>query len=187
MKREFKFLFIFTFAMLLISCDDDEDTVSVNGDIGGEWTIESITYDGTSVTTVQGTSTTSDFSGESFDENATMTFNESDNTFTSQGSYSIQLTTTSMGQTQETTQTIDDFNSEGEWSLDGDILTMEGELVSVSSGTPTAGSGETQANEVVVQELTDNSMVLNSVSEQTAEEFGATIEVATDMTITFSR
>ena len=188
MKNKLNFLIILTFALTLISCsDDDSDSSTINGDVSGEWMIESINYTGSSVTTAQGNSITSNFTGESFDENATVTFND-DNTFTSQGSYSIQLTTTTFGQTEDQSITIDDYNSEGDWSLDGDIMTLDGELASVSSGTPTAPDlGNSEPQEVVVQELTNDIMVLNSVTEQTVEQFGTTVDATTDMTITLMK
>ena len=188
MKNKFNLLIILTFALTLISCsDDDSDSSTINGDVSGEWMIESINYTGSSVTTAQGNSITSSFEGESFDENATITFND-DNTFTSQGSYSIELTTIAFGETQDQIVEIDDYNSEGDWSLDGNIMTLDGELVSVSSGIPPAGElGNTGPQESVVQELTNDTMVLNTVSEQTVEQFGTTSEVTTDLTITLTK
>jgi len=184
MKINLKQLFILVFATLLISCENDDN---INADITGEWNIESINYTGSTVLSNIGNSITSNFVAESSNENASMTFHD-DNTFTSQGSYTIELQTTTLGQTQSQTTTVDDYDSEGEWSLNGNILTVDGELVSVSSNTPVIGEpADTPSQDLTIVELTDTSMTVISVVEDTIEESGSTIEYTVDSTIVFSK
>lgn len=187
MKNKLSTLLILLFALVLMSCESDDDSASINGEVNGEWNIESINYTGSTVTSAQGNSITSNFTGESFDENATLIFN-ADNTFTSQGSYSIELETTTLGQTQNQSVPIDNYSSEGEWSLSGNILTIEGELVSISSNTPTINDpNESAPQDLIIEELTDTTMVVSSVTQQTIVDSGVSINVNLDSTITFTK
>lgn len=188
MKNRLSSFLILLLAVVLISCESDDDTTTINGEIGGEWNFESINYTGTTIVSQPGNSITTNFSGESFDENATMTFNEADNSFTSQGSYYIELTSTTLGQTQTQTTTIDDYNSEGEWDLDGNILTIVGGLVSISSGAPIVGDpNEILSQEYVVQELTATTMVISGVDQRLIQESDIELDINIDSTITLTK
>ncbi|WP_127845333.1 lipocalin family protein [Psychroflexus aestuariivivens] len=188
MKNRLSSLLILLLAVVLTSCESNDDTATINGEIGGEWNIESINYTGTTIVSQEGNSVTTNLSGESFDENATMTFNEADNLFSSQGSYFIELTSSNSGQTQTQTIPINDYYSEGEWDLDGNILTVAGGLVSISSGTPVVGNpNEIQSQEYVVEELTATTMVISGVDQQLIQESDIELDVTIDFTITLTK
>ena len=178
---------ILLFVMVLVSCDsDDNDTVVITGNVDGTWSIESINYSGSSTTTIDGLSTTATFTGQSSNENAIFVFTP-DGDFTSNGSYDITLNTTVAGQSQTQEVSIDDYTSEGTWSQSGNILTLVGELVSISSGTPTIGDGDELSEDYTILELTETTMVLNIVTNETVDSFGASIDVSLDGTLTFSK
>lgn len=158
---------------LTISCSSDDDNVNLNNDgIVGVWRGTGVNYEGTSTTTMQGQSFAADYVGVAYDINYTLAFSENPNKVVSEGNYSIELTTTYMGQT--TTQNITglDFLSDGDWTLNGDILSI-------------TVDNETQNATII--ELTPNKLVLEANESTTVEQNGATTTSTTHIVMTFDR
>lgn len=154
-------LALFTF-IILNACGTDDDGPSIDDPLVGTWNVNNITYGGTATTTYPGIpAVTSSFTGESTQSDFQVTFN-SDNTFTSGGSYTINLTYTFGGQTitQPTTISGEQVIGSGTWELNGDKIrtTVDG-----------------QASEGVFSELTANSFRLTTDLTQTMNANGATV------------
>ncbi|MCZ4319875.1 lipocalin family protein [Aequorivita viscosa] len=168
-------LFLFTALIsLTVSCssDDDSSTPANNGDIIGVWQGTAVDYRGTTTTTAQGQTITADYVGEAYDVDYTLTFTENPNKVISDGSYSIELTTTVNG--QSTTQNVPnlEFLSTGDWSINGSTLSITVDNVT---------------DDATIIELTNNSLILNVVESQTTTEQGITIVSTTDVTLSFTK
>lgn len=157
-------------ALSIASCNKKDDTI--NGDITGVWNCTAVNYTGTSVTEYSGQSATTDFTGEGYNVDFTFTVSENPNVATSNGSYSIKLTSTVNGQT--ITQNIENisFILTGEWSKDGNKMTV------VRDG---------ESSDATIVKLTDTELELNMVYEQTIENNGIKVTSTTNMTVSFIR
>jgi hypothetical protein len=116
-------LLLLSVAVILFSCEDDEFKATSQGMIGS-WAISSVEYKGTTTTSAQGASVKADFSGTGKDMNLTSTFTASPNTVVSQGSYTIVLKTTMLGQTTTEEYPVEEIFSDGTWTLDGNTLSI---------------------------------------------------------------
>ncbi|WAC02634.1 hypothetical protein N7U66_02810 [Lacinutrix neustonica] len=106
--------------LVLSACTSDDDTTDApiaSESILGTWIGQDVDYTGASTTTGQGQSINSTFVGEAYDVDYTLTFTEDPNQVVSNGSYSIELTTTTLGQTQTNTVENLEFLGNGSWSL----------------------------------------------------------------------
>lgn len=119
-----------------------------------------------------GQGATTDFTGEGYNVDFTFTVSENPNVATSNGSYSIKLTSTVNGQTF--TQNIEgiDFVFTGEWSKDGSTMTMK-------------QGGE--SSDATIVKLTDTELELNIVDVQTIESNGIKVTTTTNMSVLFIR
>jgi hypothetical protein len=168
-------LFLFTaFISLTISCSSDDDSSSPanSSDIVGVWQGTAVDYRGTSTTTMQGQTITADYVGEAYDIDYTLTFTENPNKVISDGSYSIELTTTVNG--QSTTQNVPnlEFLSTGDWSINGSTLSI---------------TVDDETDDATIVELTNNSLILNAVQTETTTEQGFTVVSTTDVTLSFTK
>jgi hypothetical protein len=116
-------LIILTFTLASYSTDDAPD-VDTNL-IVGTWSIQDLNFssDLTYAFAGQTISSTSNGSGSNFDY--TVTFNE-DNTLVANGSYDYIVTSTTDGEEFTQTITIEDVDTNGTWSIDGNQLTFTG-------------------------------------------------------------
>ncbi len=78
---------------------------------------------------------------------------------------------------------IDNYETEGAWSREGNNLTLEGELVSISSPVETVGTDTSATNVYKIEELTDSVLRLSSVIEQDLSQSGTTIISTTTMNL----
>ena len=122
MKTFLKLLAFASVAILFTNCDKDDD---INADnLAGTWALtEFRADDGEASFDLLGipVSFTYSFVGSNFD--ATTTFTENPNQFTSTGSYDLTTTTNFAGQIETETTTID-IDESGTWSISGDKLTQ---------------------------------------------------------------
>jgi hypothetical protein len=166
-------LFLFTALIsLTISCssDDDNSTPNNNGNIVGVWKGTAVEYTGTTTTTAQGQTITADYVGEAYDVDYTLTFTENPKKVISDGSYSIELTTTING--QSTTQNVEnlEFLSSGDWSISGNTLSI---------------TVDNETDDAAIVELTNTSLILKSVKTETTAGSGFTVTSVTDITLSF--
>jgi hypothetical protein len=171
--KKLKLLFVVTLALTIASCsNNDDDSSNTSGDILGTWVGVDVDYSGNSVTEFAGEEIVSDFVGEAFDVDYTLVFTENPNELVTDGSYSIELTTTTAGQTQVETVENLEFLNDGTWSKSGNELTI------TSNGQTTVAT---------ILELTDNSLTLKSVTEQGFSQQGITIITTVNAIATYIR
>jgi hypothetical protein len=118
-----KFLLL-SLAVIFLSCSEDEDPIPTSEGMVGDWAITALDYKGTTTTTAQGVSIKADFTGTGKDMDLITTFNSNPNTVTSEGSYTIVLKTTSMGQSTTDEYEMDETVTDGTWALNGKTLTV---------------------------------------------------------------
>lgn len=118
--RALKYLIAISISMLLFSCSDKDDTADTL--LAGNWYLESLdlTIDETTTLT-DGTIIISNTVGVGYDLDYTNTFTENPNEFLKQGTISIDLTTTT-GNNVEQTSIGSSGSHTFNWSLDGDKL-----------------------------------------------------------------
>lgn len=161
-------LFIFT------GCGEDDSDPNLDNNLVGTWNMNNISYSGTSTTSFPGIpDVTGTFTGESTDSDYQIIFNE-DNTFSSSGSYTINLTSEVAGQTvtQPVTVSGDQALGSGTWELSGNTLTT---------------TFDGQAGEGTLTELTANSFRLETDLTQTQSANGATVTFSVDAVFNASR
>lgn len=116
-------LLLLSLAVLLFSCSEEDDPKPVDGLIGA-WSVTALDYQGTTITTVMATSIISTFTGVAKNMDMTVTFNQNPNTVTSEGSYTIALTTITLGQSITEDFTFNDFIADGTWTVNDKTLTV---------------------------------------------------------------
>lgn len=171
--KKLHFLFIILALSLTACSTDDDSNGSTSGDIVGTWIGVDVDYSGSTVTEIPGgDDLVSDFVGEAYDVNYSITLSENPNNLSSDGSYSIELTTTTLGQTQ--VQNIEnlEFESVGTWSKVGDQLTI------VSNGATSVGT---------ILELTSTSMKLQQNQVEDVSQQGLTITSTVNAITTYTK
>ncbi|MFK5855600.1 MAG: hypothetical protein QM503_05680 [Bacteroidota bacterium] len=165
-----KVLLLLVLGLTIISCSKDETPQTSSADVVGVWNCSSVDYTGSTVTEFLGQSMTADFIGEGYDVDFTFTLSENPNVASSNGSYSIKLTTTTLGQTID--QNIENiaFTYVGTWSMADNKISITSE-------------GETSVATIV--ELTDTVLKLNILEESTTSNNGATVTSTVDTHMTF--
>lgn len=153
--KAIKILFIALLATSIVSCESDDDAAAdTSASILGIWNGVDVDYSGTTTTNADGfPPIEADFIGETTDVDFTLDFTEDPNEVTSDGSYTIELTTTILGETTTDTQNIE-FLQDGTWSRSGDILTITSEGVS---------------QDYTIEELTESTLIFSA---QVEEELG---------------
>jgi len=152
---KFAKLFFLSLAVVLFSCGKDDDPKPAADGLIGAWSVTALDYEGSTTTTVMGTSITADFTGVAKNMDMTVTFKQNPNTVTSEGSYTIALTTTTLGQSVTEDYTFNDFISDGTWSLSDKTLTVtnsgaaqEATIISQTSTTLVLGIDTVQTQDL---------------------------------------
>jgi len=146
MKVFSKFLFVF----LLVSCGQDDSSNIPNAPtLEGVWTLSGLTYDGISMTTDEdGSIATSDFDGNAKDIDATLIFEQDPAIYTSDGSFTITVTSNVFGQEVSQDLVFNNFLGDGIWSQSEGVLTISD-----------ANTGENSETDIL--ELKDDSLILD--------------------------
>ena len=166
MKTTIK-LFLFVLSVsILSSCSDSSNSVDVTADdLLGVWNLTDINGQGTSTTTFNGQTITADVTTTGRDYDFTTEFTANPNTVSGTGSYIGISTATFAGQTVTEEQLLSSIAGldSGTWSLNGNIITVE-------------VGGET--SEMIVEEVTNNLLVLTAAFEETQEFQGISINIS---------
>jgi hypothetical protein len=149
-------LLLLSLAVVLFSCSEEDDPKPEDGLIGA-WSVTALNYEGTTISTVLSTSIISTFTGVAKNMAMTVTFKQNPNIVTSEGSYTIALTTTTLGQSITEDFTFTDFISDGTWSLNDKKITV-------------TNAGVTQEATIVSQ--TSTTLVLALETEQSQDLAG---------------
>ena len=175
----FRLFFLSVLVSTMVACSSDDDNSNNNGgngdttgDLTATWIGETVDYTGTTVTETQGQTITADFVGTGYDIDYTLTFSENPNIAYSTGSYSIELTTTILG--QSTTQNVEDlaWTSVGDWSRTGDEVSF------TSNG---------QTDIMTITEITDTTLVMIGTNVQEINQGGITTTSTTNIIVTYTK
>lgn len=165
-------LFLLGLAVILFSCNKEETPNPTVEGMVGTWAITAFDYNGTTTTTVQGTSVKSTFTGKAKDLDLTTTFTANPNTVTNEGSYSIEETTTILGQTTTEEYLNEETVMDGTWTLNGNKLTV------------TTVDGPQEAT---ILEQTATTLKLKVEISETESDLGITFSTQVDGTYVFKK
>lgn len=183
MKKIFRSFLILCVAISFTTCSSDDDSSNDDipndnsndptADLVGTWDLVALDYTGTSSTGIEGISI--DFSGVAQNIDYTLEFSENPNEFVAGGSYDIELTTSLFGIEETQTVTVNDASSTGNYSINDDMLTTDGDAISIDNGLP---MDINIPNDLTIIELTDTTLMLNQESNQIVIQDGVTAEVS---------
>ncbi|TYA71789.1 hypothetical protein [Seonamhaeicola marinus] len=163
------------FMLVFTSCNIeslDDDIGSSSNSIVGKWRMIDYTYTGETITSAQGQELSTSFVGEAFDMTNTITFSEDPNVITSEGSFSLRLTSNTLGQTSTQTITGLEAINDGNWERDGDELFTFTDM------------GEGVMN---IDKLTESILVLSVSQEEDLSQAGFRIISNIDAIVTLER
>ncbi|TNJ46411.1 lipocalin family protein [Tamlana fucoidanivorans] len=165
-------LSLILFVTFSCSKDSESENSKISASIIGVWQGTGMTYDGTVESSESGQTIKADFTGEGFNMNNTLTFNENPNTLVSKGSYGLKLTYTINGFT--TTEEINETNfiEDGTWSLEGDQLFV-------------TNNGETTIMKIL--ELSNHKLIISFSETEVIEEEGVIATTNFKGTFVFKR
>lgn len=169
--KKFSLLFI-VLTFILTSCSTDDSSSIISGDIVGTWIGSSIDYSGDTTTTVDGVTIVADFVGEAYDMDYTVTFSENPNEVVSEGSYSLKLTYTALGQTSVENLENIEFLEGGTWEQNNAILIL---------------TAEGESANYVIEELTENKLVISVSVDEDLSEQGISVMTSIEAKMTFYR
>lgn len=174
--RHIKFLIPLICTTLFFSCSEEEEVQPNidNENLVGTWELTGLEYFGNSSTTVMGFTTDADFTGEGRNFEVEVVISEDPNSFVSSGTYTVDLKTTTLGVTQEQTLNLLPFLLNGDWSIDGNIMTITNSI-----------EGEPQ--EATLLELSETTMKMNHVYSSTTDIQGTLISQSTNATYTLTK
>ena len=173
------FLQLFAITVIFSSCSssdsdsgDNEDPQNPTAEIIGTWNGVDVEYSGTTTFTILGENVVSTFIGEAYDVDFTLIFTENPNNVVADGSYSLNLTVTTLGEVQ--TETVENLEllDTGTWIISGSTLSITAE-------------GET--TEATIMELTETSLILRIIEEENYVENGLEISAEIEALVTLSR
>jgi len=170
-----KIFFLCILSVFTISCDTTECGCSIPSErIEGHWNGTAININGTTQVTLPNfpIAVPVTIVGEGYNIDFTYTLTENPNKATSEGSYSMEITASAVGQSFTENQENIEFDFSGPWSLDNDQLTM------------TVNEQEVTAT---ILELTATSLILEFPTEQVITYEGEDIVINAITTISFTR
>ena len=150
--KTIKLSFLAVLFIALSSCSKDDEPNANSSTMLGEWNLNSMFYDGKTELIYDDSNFTTSYNGTAKNIDFTLTFN-ADNTFNAQGGYDVDLIIEGISQTVS----IEDYMANGDWSIDGNKLITSTNFAQMSNGDvmPAESTGD-----LIIQELTDNRMVL---------------------------
>ena len=172
-KRMKKFSILFVVLFLVIaSCSSDDDGGQVSGNIVGTWLATDLSLAGDIEFEFEGETIKTTVLGEGYDLTSQLTFNESPNTLTSEGTVNMELSISLNGITS--TENIEDFEffDDGVWEVSGNKLII-------------TESGET--SEAYILKLTSSELVIRVLETEVESEGGETVTSTFEIVASFSR
>ena len=177
MKFKFSIVFFLVISIVIQSCGDDD--VIPRSELSGEWKAK----------TLEGTiRTESTFSGSSIISNSTvtganmnyyLTLTMSDNKFTAQGSYDIELATTAQGSTLSMTDSYSNLSESGTYTSTDSEINLDASIydISINGMVLEVTGGHTPAT----YSITNNVLTVTEVRQE--EMNNGTISSVTDINI----
>ncbi|UII76313.1 hypothetical protein LV716_00535 [Flagellimonas sp. HMM57] len=175
-----KLFFLSTLLISFISCSDDDETPQIDSDsLLGTWTMISLDADtdldgNFSIIDIESSTNTV---GENFDYDLTFT----ETGYTVEGSYDLVTTGTTNGQPINDTTSITDVSESGTYTLDGNTITVDGDLYEYDinevdlSGVLTDQSAKVSLN-------SNGQLVIDQIIDQNVNEEGIMFTVKIDAT-----
>jgi len=158
--------------LFFTSCEKDETKNLGSDGLLGQWEVSALDYTGSTITEIPDVEIpVLDFEGNGRDLDLSIEFLES--TFTSEGSYTIDLTMEFGGQSSTVPYPVQGFIGVGDWSMEGNTLTIS---------TPGAEPYPAEINQV-----DDNTMTLNYILTIDNSQPGAIVTSNVDLTYTLTR
>lgn len=144
-------LFLLMLTFLAACGEKDEENQTPSNALAGTWKLTTLEYEGKSTTSVYTTSYDMNFTGEGYDMDFIVKFND-DNSYTSAGDYSIKLTSELAGQSFEYDWTNQNFFGEGNYKKENDKLyttangseVQESQIIMLNETTLTIANGFTR-------------------------------------------
>lgn len=184
MKNKFKIVLVLLVSLSFFACStDDEGNTTSTGDLVGTWALTTFDYDGSITQTVQDQTTTVNFVGIGQNLDYTLTFSESPNEYVGAGSYDIELTTIFAGQSTTQVVPVENVFIEGTYSLDGNTLTVDGQIVDTSG---LGVDSDVMGNSTIVQ-LTENTLAISAEQEQVQDFDGVSSTVIVSVVTIYTR
>jgi hypothetical protein len=165
-------LLLLSLVVIFFSCSEDEDPKPTTEGMVGAWAITALDYKGTTTTSAEGLSMKAEFTGTGKDMNLITTFGANPNIVTSQGSYTIVLTTNMMGQTETQEYPFEEVVTDGTWSLNGNTLTITNDF-------------DSQTATIVEQNSTTLKVRIDV--DETESDQGITVSTKVQATYTFTK
>ncbi len=160
-------------SLVLTSCSKDDSPGDVSGDILGVWTAKTVNYSGSTSTTYQWQTVKTNYIGEGYDVDFTLTFTENPKNVEAEGTYSVKLTISALGQSQTQNVQNNSFATSSTWLKNGNELTI-------------TANGSTESVTYQIIELTENSLIIvaDTVQDlpQTAGDGFTDIEMRIELT-----
>ena len=122
MKSGINFLVCALLLLTVVACKDDDDATPAS--LVGTWAMTDIHSTGTLEYDFLGTPLTSDYEFHGIEYNATTTFTENPNEFTSEGDYTFVITTDFFGTEFIDTINVPVFDGTGTWAINGNTMTQ---------------------------------------------------------------
>jgi hypothetical protein len=159
-----KILPLLAITIFAFSCSKDDETPSFDETLlPGTWEILDLDYAGTTTTTAMGVSVDATFEGTMVESTMEVIFTGDPNEFESSGSCTIDLKTTTMGQTVTTPSIIPYFMLDGNWTIEGDKLKVSDSGSAVEEATIL----QLDATTLVLQIDTNTPIEVNGISSVT--------------------
>ncbi|WP_179019352.1 lipocalin family protein [Winogradskyella forsetii] len=171
--KKLNLLFLLLFVSIVVSScssDDSDSNPDVSAEaILGTWVGVDIDYSGTTTTTYLGQSIVSEFVSDAYDVDYTITFGENPQTFVSEGSYSVEITSTTLGQTTVHNEENLEFLQDGTWSLNGNQLTVtvpngEPQIATISILPNGLIELNSSVDDIINQDGIESHVVVNSIT-----------------------
>lgn len=175
---KFKHLLLVAFVAILSSCETNENPnlEITSDDLLGAWDVTALNLDLSTSATVQNVTATSTSKTYGKDFDFIYTFSENPNEITAVGSYTSVTTTSIPGEPDDTQEirvsSIDGLDS-GNWSLEGNILTLIDNNNQSSSAEITSFSG--------------NKLTLKQFVDETVDVLGTIVTIKGEMLLTLER
>ena len=181
MKIKLLNLFFILTVVFQISCSSDDDGTAseTDAELAGEWEMISYNYVGSTSAESFGIPIKIDYTGEATEIDVSITIDEDPNIMTAMGSYTIKLTTNVGGQSSTQSYPFEDIATTSTFEREGDELIVETSLFNSSQGLE-LGTEVLEAP-LVIEELTEDSLILTSKVQQTVEQEGVEFTVKLDI------
>jgi hypothetical protein len=171
--KKLSYLLSFLVLFTAFTCEDEPIDGAIDADAGlgggsgsieGTWELVSINYDGTTQATAFGITLDSEYVGNSLNEDYQIVFDNG--TATANGSYDIELTVTSFGISQTTTESVVVNNATSNYTISGNTITYDAPIIDTPIDS-TIDLGDQSSSAVF--SLSNNNNTLTLSQDQTIE------------------